>query len=379
MAEKNLRTMEQELDEREAAIRLAENELLHEEGELDSLEGRFGKRRLSISNLVTHLREQEESLRRRAATMGDSAADLVNTTLGGTGADDLVAGDDTSQDEDRIQLIDRREELLSARTILLEDRQASIAQRRGEVEEEDEHFEATTSSLLSYEEKLANALRSLIRNSGEWEVVAARLPNETAVTPVTEITEPEPPKEELVETEEELPIITEPAQENDALPILEAVVPTPPAAPDDDASQEPTAAPDDDISFISPHSEAEDDATRQREEAEEAEEGDYPITLEVDLGAGQGHAFFRYGDDEPDELPGLFVATSQRMSEGREVKLEMIVTQSGRITTKGVVSWLQNQGDGDGPTGMGVDIVDLTPADMEHVSAWLKDHDMMVV
>ena len=379
MNEKDLRIMELELDEREAGIRLAEDELLHDEVELDSLEGRFGKRRLSVGNLVSHLQEQEESLRRRAAAMGNSATDLVNSTLAGSGTDDLSGGDGTSHADDRTQLIERREELLSARTALLEDRQASVAQRRGQVDEANEDFETTTSALLAYEEKLANALRSLIRNSGEWDAVPARIPNETAVTPV-ETKEPEPPKEELVETKEELPATAPPAEENDEVPILEAAEAAPSDAPDDDAPQAPTVAADNDISFISPHSEAEDDATRQREEeATGADEGDYPITVEVDLSAGQGHAFFRYGDDDPDELPGLFVATSQRMTEGREVKLEMIVTSSGRITTTGVVSWLQNEDDGDGPTGMGVDIVDLTPADMKHVSAWLKDHDMMIV
>jgi Tfp pilus assembly protein PilZ len=92
-----------------------------------------------------------------------------------------------------------------------------------------------------------------------------------------------------------------------------------------------------------------------------------------------GHSFFRYEDDDPDELPGLFLSTNRRLQEGREVLLEMLVTTDGKIHTKGVVSWLQQEAEDDGPIGMGIDIVDLTPADMAFVRIWLETHSMMMV
>ena len=58
MSSTDLRARERELDEREIAIRLAEDELVEEESQLDELEGRTSHGNATIENLVSHLQEQ---------------------------------------------------------------------------------------------------------------------------------------------------------------------------------------------------------------------------------------------------------------------------------------------------------------------------------
>ena len=285
-------------------------------------------------------------------------------------------------------LVERREELLATRAAILEDRQAALAQRQIQIEESNEQLEAIRNNLLDYEQTLADALRSLIRKSAEWEIMSpsqAQNVLEAQPTPEPEPeldVPPEPAPETHIEAED--PVQTE---EVSAPPEPETTEVSPrkqdafditfvEAAPETNEPPQPAA---EDVNFISPHSPAEDAATESRIDEAPEEEGDFPITLEIDLTSQEGHSFFRYEDDDPDELPGLFLATSRRLKEGREVILEMLVTTDGRVNTKGVVSWSQKEEDGEGPNGMGIDIVDLTPADMALVRIWLETHQMMMV
>ena len=185
----------------------------------------------------------------------------------------------------------------------------------------------------------------------------------------TKAPEPAPAEAEPAPPSEPAEQVTQRKKDDFDITFVEATPETSPAA-----SEEP-----EELNFISPHSPAEDQATQERLEQASDDDGEFPITLEIDLTGHEGHAFFRYEDDDPDELPGLFLSTSRRLKEGREVILEMLVTTDVRVNTKGVVSWSQNEEEGEGPTGMGIDIVDLTPADMALVRIWLETHQMMVV
>jgi hypothetical protein len=399
MSNNDLRSLERDLDEREAAMRIAEDELVLEEGQLDNLEGRATQRNTTIENLVSHLKEQEDSLRRRASAMGASAADLVNSSLESSGLDALNLIDGHASAEERTLLIDRREELIATRAVILEDRQAALAQRQIQIEDSNEHLESIRNRLLDYEEKLADALRSLIRKSAEWEVVSpaqaeailAATPEPTpapvpepAPEPVPEPVpveepSPDPEPESVAANDAPAPDVTPTQKKKKGFNITFVEAATESTAPTPAPEKAPeTADTTDDLTFISPHSPAEDQATQAREELDD-EDGEFPITLEIDLMGEDGHSFFRYEDDDPDELPGLFLSTNRRLQEGREVLLEMLVATDGKIHTKGVVSWLQQEAEEDGPTGMGIDIVDLTPADMAFVRIWLETHPMMIV
>ena len=384
MSSTDLRARERELDEREGAIRLAEDELVLEEARLDGMEGRATQRNATIENLFSHLQEQENSLRRRANLMGDSAKDLVANSLEESGLDALKLLDGSAAQEERSMLLERREELLATRAAILEDRQAALAQRQIQIEDSNEQLEAIRTNLLDYEQKLADALRSLIRKSAEWEVMTPSQAKDVlepqAPIAVEPTPEPEPSPEPETSPEPLQDEITPPAEapaKKDDFDIT--FVEAEPAPEASETNPPEVNASSSDLNFISPHSPAEDQATQEREDSAQEDDGEFPITLEIDLTGQDGHAFFRYDDDAPDELPGLFLSTNRRLKEGREVILEMLATTDGRINTKGVVSWGQKEEDGEGPTGMGIDIVDLTPADMALVRIWLETHQMMVV
>ena len=88
--------------------------------------------------------------------------------------------------------------------------------------------------------------------------------------------------------------------------------------------------------------------------------------------------FFRYQADGPSELPGLFLATPNLLREEREVKLRIRV--AGRSTeTEGRVSWRRQAVDGLGPPGMGIDIIELSQEDRDHVASYLETTTPMVV
>ena len=388
MSDKDLRAKERDLDEREQAIRLAEDELVEEETRLDSLEGHDDQHNATIDNLLLLLKEQEESLRRRAEMMGPEAVEHVARSLDATGLDSVDAMGSGSGDDERAILVERREELLATRMAILEDRQAALANRQMQIEEASEQLETVRNRLLDYEQTLADTLRSLIRSSANWDSPGPSTQPRSSSRSNADNSSRAPSSKAIDETPDEPSSQSAPSSASSAPE-------SPPKRKKDDfkitfvdadeveqpePEPEPESNPDDaTVQFHSPHSPAEDQATSGRSDVAVDDDGEFPITLEIDMLNEDGHAFFQYEDDDPDELPGLFLSTNRRLKEGREVSLELLVTSEGTISTNGVVSWTQSEEDEDGPSGMGIDIVDLTPADMAFVRIWLESHKMMIV
>ena len=131
---------------------------------------------------------------------------------------------------------------------------------------------------------------------------------------------------------------------------------------------------------VSAHSGGEDHVTRQRRQQLAPSENRFQIILEAAMGDEEKHHFFRYEADGDEDLPGIFLATSNLLQEGREVRVRIRLGDSVEpIETDGVVSWHQAEGSLNAPVGMGVEIVTLAEEAQASVARWLGEHPAILV
>ena len=128
-----------------------------------------------------------------------------------------------------------------------------------------------------------------------------------------------------------------------------------------------------------PHSPAEDAASDNRQGGSPSDS--FNITLEADLINSSDHTFFRYAEDDPDELPGLFLATDRRIMVDRRVSLSLRIDPLSPIETVGIVSYLHDGNANEGPpvVGMYIEIVSLEPNDITRVSAFLAANNPLII
>jgi hypothetical protein len=120
-------------------------------------------------------------------------------------------------------------------------------------------------------------------------------------------------------------------------------------------------------------SRAEDKATRKRASARaRVRTNQFKITLEAQLDHGESHHFFRYENDGPGDLPGLFIATPNLLKVGREVRIR--VGQAGQfLEATGIVAWRRQRGEVGGTPGMGIELLNLAEPELTLVNQWIAD------
>lgn len=120
-------------------------------------------------------------------------------------------------------------------------------------------------------------------------------------------------------------------------------------------------------------SRAEDKATRKRASARaRVRTNQFKITLEAHLDDGEPHHFFRYENDGPEDLPGLFIATPNLLKVGREVRIR--VGRSNQfLEATGIVAWRRQRGDAAGTPGMGIELLNLSEPEKNLVGKWIAD------
>jgi len=130
---------------------------------------------------------------------------------------------------------------------------------------------------------------------------------------------------------------------------------------------------EDDDEGLSGVSRAEDKATRKRASARaRVRTNQFKITLEAHLDHGEPHHFFRYENDGPTDLPGLFIATPNLLKVGREVRIR--VGRAGQfLEATGIVAWRRQRGDAGGTPGMGIELLNLSEPERNVVGKWITD------
>lgn len=348
---------EQSLYEQEHALIEMEAQIHAQEDGLLNMERSFDKRNQTLSSLASYVADQEKSLLERASSIGPKAKKLVADRLG-SGHSSSLEGGVVGALDDRQAVIEKRRELLAARMELIEEREAIYAKRLEAIEGAETGFTDFEQALMAREKVITDTLRELITGAaelagdddgeGDDDSEADPAVAKRARAPTQELASPRKAKKAKKDAEGGLDV--EAGETSGARRTRRSGSP----------------------------SVAEDDATRRRKGRVKMGTNQFRITLEAVLGKSEKHQFFRYEDDEPDDLPGLFLATPNLLKEGREVRLR--ITLGGeQVETTGVVSWRRHADENDGPPGMGIELTELTEAQCESVDAWMEDHKPMVV
>ena len=124
------------------------------------------------------------------------------------------------------------------------------------------------------------------------------------------------------------------------------------------------------------HDEAQDEADTSSDE--EASDAQVRFNLEADFDNDSGHNFFCYDDDGDEDLPGLFIASSNLLKEDREVRVALSLA-GAQVQLKGIVAWRREEADGEGPAGMGIEITWLGPGAPEALGNWLAENTPITV
>ncbi|MGM0574293.1 MAG: hypothetical protein ACQEXJ_00980 [Myxococcota bacterium] len=100
------------------------------------------------------------------------------------------------------------------------------------------------------------------------------------------------------------------------------------------------------------------------------------FNLQARMAGDEDHHFFRYeaNGEEPGDLPGLFIATSNLLKEDREVEVDIDLDDEDTVRAKGVVAWRRKPGDGDDPAGMGIELTWVEDGGRDKLDAWLSEH-----
>lgn len=337
---------EEALFHQEQGLAEMEAELHAQEEGLVQMEQRFGKRNQTLTNLMSYVSEQGESLARRAEAIGPRALKLVEEALGGEAA----AGELESvvgKVEDRQVMVERRREFLAMRQELVEERGTLLLERQESIEAAEGGFQEAEEKLLAREQLIAKTMRQLLTAASELEGDDDEEPSSL------------PPSRRR-------PTRSESARSAGGKPM------TIHAGTAEGANEG--------AGRHGGHSRREDEATRRRRGGArvQAPTGGFRITLEILLGPGESSRLFRYEEDASDDLPGVFLVTPSLLKEGREVHLRIHMGER-LVKADGVVSWRRTQADAGGPPGMGIEIADLKPEDEEAIRAWMKEFPPLVV
>jgi hypothetical protein len=325
MTDKNaLLVEEQALHEQELALVEMEAQVHNQEHGVAQMERAFLKKNRALLNLSSYVADQESSLLARARAMGDKAVRLVSEVL----AKADMASDDIDLDlgraTERHEMLHRRRELLSLRSALIEEREALYAARAESLERAESQVSELEQRLVRRESAVSEAARAVFSSSSAL----------------------------LDEDDDEgEPVHT---------PKLAHVGPKPGL----------TKAPKPIESSIQ--------RVRTSEGRARVRTNQFKITLEAQLGGSEPHHFFRYEADGPEDLPGFFVSTPNLLKEGREVRVK-IGLRSEQLEVTGIVAWRRQRGQPGGGPGMGVELIGLSPAELELLGRWTTEHLPVVI
>ncbi len=422
MIDKNvLLVEEQALHEQEQGLVHMEAQLHTQEQGIAQMERAFLKKTKALLNHASYVKEQETSLLRRAEAMGPRARALAIDILNASDSQIGAFDGDLGRLPERQALLQRRKELMSSRMALLEERESMYAARS-------EALENAESQVGDLEQKLVRRESAVSETARKVFAAASNLEDDDdepapvasyASVPRTERQATAPigrqPSEGRAQTEESpsaarvrahTPSLDQRAQlrsdVNDqnaqsAVRTLEPgmngqrTVPLAGRAPAEAshdldtmrdgeaiagepmrvASGEVDQEGDDDS--LGGVSRAEDRATRKRASARaRVRTNQFKITLEAHLDATEPHHFFRYENDGPADLPGLFIATPNLLKVGREVRIR--VGRAGQfLEATGIVAWRRQRGDTGGTPGMGIELLNLSEPERNLVGKWIKD------
>lgn len=353
MAEKEtLLIEEQALFERERGLVEMEAQLHEQEQGVAQIERAFKKRNRTLINLASYVSEQESGLLRRAEAIGPQAKQLVDDLLSRGDAAGVTASSQVGLESERRSLLAQRNELLELRMSLIEQREATYAARHEAIEKAEGATADLEQRLLTREREISEALRELITASsslgGEEE------------------------EEDDDEAEPAAAARHGPASRLSRQPAAviggEAVRVISGAVDRDDDEVAPSGA----------QSRSEDEVTRRRKGRARARTNQFRITLEAQMDGPDGHAFFSYKNDNPDDVPGVFIATPNLLKVGREVRVR-VGFDGGQLEATGVVSWRRQRGEAGGPPGMGIELLNLSEVDRALVGDWTARKAPLVV
>ena len=348
----DLKRAESEIEDQERALREEEEQLHAQELAIGEMEEGFAKRNNMLSNLAGYVDEQEKNLLSRASAMGDQARQLVEKAIGDRGGLSLDNISALGAITAREQMLQTRQRLLEERLALVEERSGLYATRMEAIDNVEGVFGELEAKILDHERVIADALRSLM--TGALDLPATGAPTRAPAPAPTPTPAPAPAPKPVVQehvevatpapeppaAEPEPPVAAEPEEEAFDLPIISAEeleadepAPTLNEATHQVEGTEPVSvisgegdglgtSPD----LTGPHSPAEDTASQARQD--NAPSDSFNITLEADLINSNDHTFFRYAEDDPDELPGLFLATDRRIMVDRRSSSSTLLANS---------------------------------------------------
>lgn len=395
MTDKNvLLVEEQALHEQEEGLVQMEAQLHTQEQGQAQAERAFLKKSKALINHASYVKEQETSLLRRAEALGPRAHAMASQLLAESDAQVGPLEFDLGRVHDRQSLLQRRKELMSQRMALLEEREALYAARAEALERAESQVGDLEGKLVRRESAVSDTARKVFSaasaldddddadpapsatytglNAGAstGHVGVGRVRHHTPALDVTtqaavralEPATPAPRTGSYARVPAEAPRPEEPLRDGPAIA----------GEPMRMASGETEHAEDEDDS-LGGVSRAEDKATRKRASARaRVRTNQFKITLEAHLDHGEPHHFFRYENDGPTDLPGLFIATPNLLKVGREVRIR--VGRAGQfLEATGIVAWRRQRGDAGGTPGMGIELLNLSEPERHVVGKWITD------
>ena len=376
MNDKNvLLVEEQALHEQEQGLVQMEAQLHTQEQGVAQMERAFQKKNRVILNHASFVKEQESSLLRRADAMGTKALQLANQLLSGSesqvGPIDLELG----RLADRQKLLQRRKDLMNARMSLLEERESLYAARTEALEHAEGQVTELEQKLIRRESAVSEAARRVF--SATSELLDDEDEEGDPAYSFAQVTRGDrtPPGGAPIGTSGEsraAPLTRAPAEVLSGRMPAESVREGPEIAGEPVRVMSGEVAQDDGEEGIGGVSRAEDRATRKRASARaRVRTNQFKITLEANLDDGEPHHFFRYENDGPEDLPGLFIATPNLLKVGREVRIS-VRHVAQRLEATGIVAWRRQRGDSGGAPGMGIELLNLSDPERTLVETWIK-------
>ncbi len=428
MTDKNvLLVEEQALHEQEQGLVHMEAQLHTQEQGIAQMERAFLKKTKALLNHASYVKEQETSLLRRAEAMGPRARALAIDILAASDSQISAFDGDLGRLAERQVLLQRRKDLMSARMALLEEREAMYAARADALDNAESQVGDLEQKLVRRESVVSETARKVFAAASNLEdddddepapvASYASMPRteRQATAPIAR--QPAEARGQSSEHPDEGPsaarvraltptldqrgLRSEASADPNAQAAVRALEPSlngqrtgplggraPAEAPSHDldtmrdgeaiagepmrvASGEVDQEGDDDS--LGGVSRAEDRATRKRASARaRVRTNQFKITLEAHLDATEPHHFFRYENDGPTDLPGLFIATPNLLKVGREVRIR--VGRSGQfLEATGIVAWRRQRGDTGGTPGMGIELLNLSEPERNLVGKWITD------
>lgn len=380
MADKNvLLVEEQALHEQEQGLIHMEAQLHTEEQGIAKMERAFFKKTKALVNHASYVKEQEASLLRRAEAMGARAHELAKELLDAAGGQFGALAPDLGKIAERQRLLQQRKELMSSRMALLEEREALYAQRAEALESAEAQVGEIEGKLATRESAVAEAARKVFSAASELldddDDDALYGAASDGPGPVRD-RKPTPAMASATEVvvAGSNPGVTQPDRRpSKRVNVRSGISEGPPIAGQAlrvaSGSVEQVAN-DESLGGVS---RAEDKATRKRAGARSrVRTNQFKITLEAHLDRGEPHHFFRYENDGPEDLPGLFIATPNLLKVGREVRIR--ISMGGKfLEATGIVAWRRQRGEVGGSPGMGIELLNLSEPEMSLVGEWMAE------